>query len=138
MQKTKLGITVGFMGAILYCLGLFSGYFVTVAAVAYVLIAEENIWLRKTAVKVLALTFLFPIIRTIIGVIPDAIGFINNIMNLFNDTFEVEIISKIVVILNNIVNIAEYVIFILLGIRAFSQGTIKIPVVDSIINKHVN
>lgn len=138
MQKTKLGLTVGFMGAVLYALGLFSGYFITIAAVVYVLIVEENIWLRKTAVKVLALTFLFPIIRTIIGFIPDTIGFINSIMSLFDDTFKIEIVSKIVIILNNIVNIAEYVIFIMLGIRAFSQGTIKIPGVDSIINKHMN
>jgi len=137
MHKSKLGLSVGFMGAILYCLGLFSGYFLTIAAVVYVLFAEENIWLRKTAVKVLVLTFLFPIIHTVLGVIPDFVGLIDNIMNLADESLDANVVNGIFVLLNNIVDIAEYVIFILLGIFAFSQKTIKIPLIDSFINKHV-
>ena len=136
MQKTKLGLSVGFMGAILYALGLFGGYFLTIAAVAYVLIREENMWLRKTAIKVLVLTFTFPLLHIIIGFLPDMVGFINDVMNLFDDYFKVEKLSEIVTVLKDIVNIAEYVVFILLGILAFSQRTIRIPLVDKIIDKH--
>ncbi len=138
MEKTKLGITVGLMGAILYFCGLFSGYFITIAAVAYVLLKEENKWLKKTAVKVLVLTFFFPIVHKVIGVIPDAIVFIDNIMNLFDETFTVEIVSEIITLLRNIVDITEYVVFILLGISAFSLKTIKLPLVDSIVDKNID
>ena len=136
MKTTKLGISVGFMGAILCGLGLFGGYFLTIAAVAYVLIREENMWLRKTAIKVLLLIFTFPLLHTIINFLPDLIGFINDVMIVFDDYFKVEKLSEIATVLKDIVNIAEYVIFILLGILAFSQRTIRIPFVDKIIDKH--
>jgi len=103
-----------------------------------VLLVEDNVWLKKTAVKALALTFIFPVISIAIRVIPDAIELINRFMHLFDETFEVEIIDKIVYFLEKAVEITKYVIFILLGIRAFSQGTIKLPLVDSTINKHMN
>lgn len=137
MKTTKLGISVGFMGAILCCMGLFSGYFITIAAVAYVLIREENMWLRKTAVKVLALTFVFPLLHTLIGFLPDMVNFIDDVMYLFDDYFKVEKLAEIVTVLKDIVNITEYVVFIVIGVFALSQRTIKIPLVDSLIDKHI-
>ena len=55
MQKTKLGISVGLLGAAIYFTGLFSGYLVAVLLAGYVLMFEENEWLRKNAVKAVAL-----------------------------------------------------------------------------------
>lgn len=45
MQKTRLGISVGMLGAAIYLTGLFSGYLVVVLMVGYVLLFEENSWL---------------------------------------------------------------------------------------------
>ena len=50
MQKTKLGLTVGLVGAGLYFLGLFS-FIPAFLLAAYVLLMEDNEWLKKTAVK---------------------------------------------------------------------------------------
>lgn len=136
MKTTKLGISVGFMGAILCALGLFGGYFLTIAAVAYILFREENMWLRKTSIKVLVLIFAFPLLRTIIGFLPDMVDFINDVMYLFDDYYKVDKLPEIMTVLKDIVNIAEYVIFILLGILAFSQRTIRLPIVDKMIDKH--
>ncbi len=138
MEKTKLGISIGLMGALLYAVGLFGGYFLTIAAFAYVLLREENTWLKQTAVKALALAFLFPVIGVVIGVIPDIVGLANNVMSLFDETFSMEIINEIEVVLRNIANIAEYVIFILLGILALAKKTVRIPLVDAAIEKHMN
>ena len=138
MEKTKLGISVGLMGAFLYAIGLWGGYFLTIAAVAYVLIREENAWLKQTAVKALALTFLFPLIYLAIGVIPDLMELVDNIANLFDETLRVVIIDKIVTLLRHIVNMAEYVIFVLLGILALGKKTIRLPFVDAAVEKHLN
>ena len=138
MEKTKLGISIGLMGALLYAVGLWGGYFLTVAAVAYVLIREESAWLKQTAVKALALTFLFPLVRLAIGVIPDLMELVDNVMNLFDETFYVEIVNEIVTLLRNIVNIAEYVIFVLLGILALGKKTVRLPLVDATVEKHMN
>ena len=138
MEKTKLGISVGLFGALLYAIGLWGGYFLTIAAVAYVLIREENAWLKQTAVKALVLTFLFPLISVAIGVIPDLVGLVQSVMNLFDEFFSMEIILEIETILRSILNIVEYVIFILLGIFALGKKTIRLPLVDAAIEKHVN
>ena len=138
MEKTKLGISVGLLGALLYAIGLWGGYFLTIAAVAYVLIREESAWLKQTAVKALVLTFLFPLISVAIGVIPDLVGLVQSVMNLFDEFFSMEIILEIETILRSILNIVEYVIFILLGIFALGKKTIRLPLVDSAVEKHVN
>ena len=138
MEKTKLGISVGLFGALLYAVGLWGGYFLTVAAVAYVLIREESAWLRKTAVKALALTFLFPLISVFIGVIPDLVGLVANVMSLFDEAFSMEMVRDIENILRSILNIVEYVIFILLGILALGNKTVRLPLVDGVIEKHVS
>ena len=138
MEKTKLGISVGLFGALLYAIGLWGGYFLTIAAVAYVLIREESAWLKQTAVKVLVLTFLFPLISVAIGVIPDLVGLVQSVMNLFDEFFSMEIILEIETILRSILNIVEYVIFILLGIFALGKKTIRLPLVDAAVEKHVN
>ena len=138
MEKTKLGISVGLFGALLYAVGLWGGYFLTVAAVAYVLIREESAWLRKTAVKALALTFLFPLISVFIGVIPDLVGLVANVMSLFDEAVSMEMVRDIENILRSILNIVEYVIFILLGILALGNKTVRLPLVDGVIEKHVS
>ena len=138
MEKTKLGISVGLFGALLYAIGLWGGYFLTIAAVAYVLIREESAWLKQTAVKALALTFLFPLISVAIGVIPDLVGLVQSVMNLFDEFFSMEIILEIETILRSILNIVEYVIFILLGILALGNKTVRLPLVDGVIEKHVS
>ncbi len=138
MEKTKLGISVGLFGALLYAIGLWGGYFLTIAAVAYVLIREESAWLKQTAVKALALTFLFPLISVAIGVIPDLVGLVQSVMNLFDEFFSMEIILEIETILRSILNIVEYVIFVLLGIFALGKKTIRLPLVDAAVEKHVN
>lgn len=137
MEKTKLGISVGLMGALLYALGLFGGYFLTVAAVVYVLWREESVWLKQTAVKALALTFLFPIISLAIGVIPDLVGLVQSVMNLFDEFFSMEVVLEIEAILRSILNILEYVVFILLGVMALGKKTIRVPLVDSLVEKHL-
>ncbi len=137
MQKTKLGISVGLMGLILYCLGLFCNYYVIIAAVVFVLYAEQDLWLRRTAVKVLALSFLFPAIRLVIGFIPDGIGIINDITMMFDKPFSISIVSKILTFITDAIDIGENLIFILLGVMAYSKKTIELPVIDSFINKNV-
>ena len=137
MEKTKLGISVGLMGALLYALGLFGGYFLTVAAVVYVLWREESVWLKQTAVKALALTFLFPVISLAIGVIPDLVGLVQSVMNLFDEFFSMEVILEIEAILRSILNILEYVVFILLGVMTLGKKTVRVPLVDALVEKHL-
>ena len=51
MQKTRLGISVGMLGAAVYLTGLFSGYLVAILMAGYVLLCEENGWLKRSVIK---------------------------------------------------------------------------------------
>ena len=50
--------SIGLLGAAIYFTGLFSGYIVPVLLVGYVLMFEENGWLRRSTAKALSLRML--------------------------------------------------------------------------------
>ena len=83
MQKTRLGISVGLLGAAIYFMGLFSGYLLAVLLAGYVLLFEENSWLRKNAVKAMSVMAVFSLLITVLNLVPNAIGFINDVVSIF-------------------------------------------------------
>ncbi|MDE6663787.1 MAG: hypothetical protein K2K46_10660 [Lachnospiraceae bacterium] len=138
MQKTKLGITVGALGAITYFAGFFSGYLVAIILAGYVLLFEENAWLKRSAVKAIVLMTFFSVLVALINFIPDVIGFIGNIVSVFNGHFAIVKVSQIITVLVSGINIVEKILFLGLGIRALSQGTIVIPYMDAKVSKYVD
>lgn len=141
MQKTKLGISVGLFGAILFMAAFTGSYIAIFVAAGYALLAEENVWLKRAAVKALVLTVAFAAIGIIINFIPNVIDTIESLVVMFGgDSFTgdfVGFINDLVNFLDNVVYIAEIVIFVLLAFKALNQGTIIIPAVDKFINKHI-
>lgn len=137
MQKTKLGISVGLLGAAIYFTSLFSGYLVPVILTGYVLLFEENDWLRKNAVKAVSLTVFFSFVVVVINLIPNAISFINYIVSMFGGNFHIAFISNLVNAVTSAIDIIEKVLFIGLGLKALNQGSISVPVVDKLINKYM-
>ena len=137
MQKTKLGISVGLLGALLYFSGLFGGYVITIIMAGYVLLAEENMWLRKASVKAVALMVVFSILPSLLSLIPGATEIINEIGAFFESYFTVPYISNIINLLQNVIYFVEKLVFLGLGLKALTQGTIQIPVVDDMVNKHM-
>ena len=128
MQKTRLGISVGMLGAAIYLTGLFSGYLAALLLTGYVLLFEENEWLKKSAVKAVALMMLFSFITVLINLIPNA---------MFGGSFHVGFISGLVSAVISVIDIIEKLLFISLGVRALNQGTIDVAVVDGLISKYM-
>ena len=138
MQKTRLGISVGLMGCIIYFACFFGGYVAAILLFGYVLIIENNEWLRKTAVKAMLLTIVFSLLPTIVGFIPDVLEFIESIFNVFGASFNLSIVPRIITVLDSAIMLVKTVLFILLGIKALSQGSITVPVVDDMTNKNTD
>ncbi len=137
MQKTKLGISVSLLGAAIYFTSLFSGYLVPVILAGYVLLFEENDWLRKNAVKAVSLMVFFSFIVVVINLIPNAINFIDYIASIFGGNVYIAFISNLVNAITSAIDIIEKVLFIGLGLKALNQGNISFPVVDKLINKYM-
>lgn len=78
MQKTKLGITISGLAAAIYLTCLFGGYIPAIILTGYVLMVEENEWLRRNAVKAIVLMMIFSVFIYGINLIP-------NVINCFED-----------------------------------------------------
>lgn len=138
MQKTKLGISVGVFGALLYFSGLFGGYLLTALLAGYILLKEENPWLKKTAVKSIVLMIVFSILYTVVGLLSEAVDVVNYAIGIFGGHFSLSIISKITSFLFAILDFAKKIVFVILGFKAFSQGTLHIPLIDGFVNKTID
>lgn len=137
MQKTKLGISVGMLGAVVCFMGLFSGYLLTILLVGYVLMCEENEWLKRTSVKAAAVMIVFSVLTTVVGFVPSAISVIDNLVSIFGGNFYIVFISKLVSAVITVLDIMEKLLLLGLGIKALNQGTIPVPAVDNLINKYM-
>lgn len=137
MQKAKLGISVGLLGAAIYFTALFNGYLLPVILAGYVLLFEENEWLRKSAIKAVSVLIAFSLLVEALCLIPDVIGFIGDILAIFGLDFYIGFLSRIVQAIVSGLNIIKTVLFICLGLKALNQGTISVPVVDQIVEKYM-
>lgn len=138
MQKTKLGITVGALGAITFFAGFFGGYLAAIVLAGYALLFEENAWLKRSVVKAVVLMVFFSVNVAIINVIPDLLEFVGNIASVFNGNFSIIKVNQIVNVLVSGLNLAEKVLFLGLGVKALSQGTIVIPFIDKKVSKYID
>lgn len=137
MQKSKLGVSIGLLGAAVCFLGLFGSYIPVVIAVGYILLFEENEWLKKNSVKVLAVMIVLSAISTTIGLIPDAISVISSLLNIFNGSFSIPLITSIISFITTVLSFLRTIILLGMGFKALNQGTLTLPVVDNLVNKHM-
>ncbi len=135
MQKSNFGVSVGAVGAAMYLLSLFSGYMAALLLIAYVLLFENNTWLKRTAVKVAVITFMFSLASALVGLLPSSISTINSFLNLFDSEFYIAFVNKLVGFVNNALNLTETVLMLGLAWKALGMKTIVITPVDSFVSK---
>lgn len=135
-MKTKLGISVGLLGATAYFLGLVGGYVPLVILVGYILLFESDRWLKVSGIKAVAVCIFFSVISVIVSLIPNAITLIDNVCRIFEGSFTLDAVTKIVNLVNTIITIAEKVVLLALAFSALNQKTFGFGVVDNLINTH--
>lgn len=137
MQKTKLGISVGLLGAAIYFMGLFSGYMVAVLLAGYVLLFEEDQWLKKSAVKAIAVMVFFSLLIAVANLVPNAISVIDSIVSMFGGNFHIAFLSNLINAVVAVLNIIQKLLLLGLGMSALGQGTIAVPIVDGLVDKYM-
>lgn len=137
MQKTRLGISVELLGASICLIALFGGLTPTVLLVGYVLLMEKEEWLRRCAVKALAVLLMIAFSITVIGLIPDLLSWISSIVRVFKGNFDYSFISSIISVVNGALNIIKTCLLLLLGIKALNRETVNISIIDGIIAKYM-
>lgn len=138
MQKTKLGISAGLLAAVIYFAGLYSGYMIVILLVGYVLLCEENEWLRRSAVKALLIMVLFSTLMLIAGIVPNFISSIHYLVAMFGGSFHIDFISNLANAITSSLGILEKILSLILALKALHQSTIPIPVIDGFVEKYIN
>ena len=70
MQKAKLGISVGLLGTAIYLTALSGSLLGLLVLAGYVLLVEDNQWLRLSAVKAVAVYLFFTFVIQAVGYVP--------------------------------------------------------------------
>ncbi len=136
MEKTKLGISVGLMGALMFLICLLGGYVSAIVAAGYILLCEKDQWLKKTTIKALVLMIGFGLMLVLIGLIPETFNFIQSVAELFNGYLDVSVLYQFFNMISLLVGLVKKVVFVLLAWKALKMQTINVPVVDSLLKKY--
>ena len=84
MEKTKLGVSAGFLCAAAYLLFLFGGYTPALLLVGYILICENDETLRISALTATILALAFSLLNLLIGLLPDILNIFESMLDIFN------------------------------------------------------
>lgn len=139
MEKTKLGISVGLLGALVFFAG-YSGLTVLALVGGYVLLKEENSTLKKYVVYAAALFLAF----FAAGICVDVVEYVFDFLNFNSWMTSVDGLSTVYRILislfetiRDILSIAEILVFGFLALMALAGKEIKIAFLDKIVEKHM-
>lgn len=136
MKRTKLGISDALLCAAIYFTGLFSGYLVAILLTGYVLLFEENTWLKENAIRAVALMAVFSTLTTGIGLISNTFGILSRIISLAGENLSAGQLTQVTSLCTSLINLFEDILFLVLGFKALRHESITVTAVESIIIKH--
>ena len=136
-MKTRLGVSIGLLGAAVYFVALFDGFLALTLIAGYILLFEESEWLKKSAVKAFAILAGVALLRALIGFVPDILNLINNLIGIFGQSFSARPVSSLISFVDTALVIGRKALLLLLGLQALTQNTIAVAPIDNLVDKHM-
>ena len=133
MNKTKLGLNIGMMAALVYLACNFAGYTIAMLLVGYVLLCEEDAWLKKSALKGVLIMLAMSIAGSVINLVPNIVSIPLDLLNIFGFNLHFYFLHEIANLLYNVISLAETVLLLFLALKAVNKQEIKVPVIDKIV-----
>ena len=138
MEKSKLGLPVSWLAVIFFLFCFFAGYTVALLVGGYILLVEENKWLKKIAVTGLGLMLAFSLLSSLIYLPVNLIDMLEQIVRLFNGYLNISVVRDLVAIASSLINFAQKILFLILTFIAFKGGKIKVPVIEALLDKYMD
>ncbi|NMA66165.1 MAG: hypothetical protein GX957_08000 [Clostridiaceae bacterium] len=136
MEKTKLGISIGLLGALVYFMGLLNSTALVIIA-GYILLFEDNRWLKKCAVKAVSIFVILSLIPICFGFVGDILDFINNLIRGFGGYANLMWPFNLQQLVNIASMLVRSVLLFVLGLMALTQGSIAIKPIDKFVDRHM-
>lgn len=122
MEKTKIGLSAGIVGAIVFLLFLFGGYTVGLLAFGYVMLCEKDESLRLSAVTAVLVALAASVITLVISLIPNLMGILNSLLSAFDADIDLSVLYNLESFLNGLVSLARAVALVgLAGMSALGK-----------------
>lgn len=118
------------LGAALCFLALFGGYAALVIAVGYILLCEQDDWVRKTAVKVFAICLCFSVCFVFTDILSELVGFLEGALGLLLHASRLSVVHGLIGTLEAAIRVIRDVLLLMMGFLAFRHASISLPVVD--------
>ena len=132
MEKTKLGLSVAVMGAVVYLTALFGGYTPLLLVAGYVLIAEESAQLKKNAVTAFLVMLAFSAVNFVVGLLPDILNLFYSFLQIFKVYVHLSFIDNIANFLYNAVALLRQVVLAALAILSLLKKPVNVPFVKKL------
>lgn len=136
MLKTKLGISIALVGAAMYFLGAIS-FIPAMLLAGYVLIAEQNDWLRRQAAKMIGVVIVFGLLSIAVGWLDDIASVLNIIVNWFDDGVYIRIPANLTSLCQYVISLAKEIFLLVMGFMALGMKGVKLGVVDKQLDKYM-
>ena len=137
MLKTKLGVSIALVGAAMYFLGVFS-FIPAVLLAGYVLIAEENEWVKRQAARMIGVVLLFGLLSIAVGWIDDFVSVLYIVVRWFNDEVYLTVPASLTLLIQYFISVAKEVVLLLMGFMALGMKNVRFVFVDKLLDKFMS
>lgn len=137
MLKTKLGVSIALVGAAMYFLGAIS-FIPAVLLAGYVLIAEENEWVKRQAARMIGVVVLFGLLGIAVGWIDDVFGILNIIVRWFNKEVYLSVPANLTYLVQYIISIVKEVLLLVMGFMALGMKNLKLAPIEKLLDKFMS
>lgn len=138
MEKTKLGISVKLLAAIICLSPLFGGSVVFFGLVLYVLLMEKNEWLKKMTIRTLVIVFVCAAASAILDFVPNIISVMDSFANIFRTNFHIPFVSDLFYAANHVVSVARTIVLLIMSLKCFTEDNVEIKQLEDFVAKHVD
>lgn len=137
MEKTNFGISIKLTSALMLLICLFGGYIPAIIFAGYILLKEENTWLKKNTLGALFLLVVFSALSYLINLVPDFVYLTDNFVGLFGGYCDASVLQNIINMINNILDIVKTVMFLLFALKIFKGKEVTLPFTQKIFERNI-
>ena len=136
MLKTRLGLPANVVAAVMYLVALFGGgYLAPLVLAGYILLFEDLNFVRRAAVKSIAILLAVSVINFVVYLIPSFVDMIQDMLRIFDESFDASTLDQLSVFTMDLVYLAEKALFVVLGILALFRKSIDIKPLNKLADK---
>ncbi|MBQ7858035.1 MAG: hypothetical protein IJ351_05280 [Oscillospiraceae bacterium] len=136
MEKSNLGLPVKIFAALTYLLALFGGYVPAILVTGYILLREDDNFLRRAAVKSMAVLVACSVLSILFNLLPDMVDMLRSMIMIFGGFFSTGFLDNMSAFFANTLSLAKSVVLVLLAVLAVFNKSIDIKPLSAWADKY--